>query len=169
MSFICTAHIGGKSFFKMNNNEDNLYELMDTVDRIAEILETGYEQDSDGEFEYLSQRLEELTGRTDIDTSSFAGYYNRTSLEELARSLLLPIPERQGLSDNELESIIFDVCEGDLSDSELAYYIEVLRLETGLTDIYDYLFYPNMVGLDYHADTSQIAEKIFLDRRIQPL
>lgn len=150
----------------MNNiNENKLSETMDIIDRIAEILETGADETYDDEFNDLQERLKELTGKSDINISSFAEYWSWTSLDELARSVLMPTPEKQGLSDEEIAEIVTDICECEYSDSELGYYLELLKLETGLVNISDYIFYPNMVGLDYSADVSDIVEKVLLDRK----
>ena len=146
-------------------DESKLSETMDIIDRIAEIFETGANEDYDNEFQELQVRLRALTGKSDINISSFAEYWSWTSLEELARSVLMPTPEKQGLSDEEIAEIVTDICECGYSDSELAYYLELLKLETGLVDISNYIFYPNMVGLDYGADTEDIIEKILLDKK----
>ena len=148
-----------------NIDENKLNEVMDIIDRIAEIMETGAADSYDNEFTDLQNNLETLTGRTDIDIESFAGYWSRTSLEELARSVLMPVPERQGLSDEELSEVITDLCECAYSDAELDYYLKLLELETGLKNISDYIFYPNMVGLDYGSDVSEIVDKIIMDKK----
>ena len=146
-------------------DESKLSETMDIIDRIAEILETGADEEYDYEFNDLQSRLRELTGKLDINIFSFAEYWGWTSLEDLARAVLMPTPEKQGLSDEELAEIITDICECEYSDSELGYYLELLKLETGLVNISDYIFYPNMVGLDFDTDVSDIVEKILLDRK----
>ena len=146
-------------------DESKLSETMDIIDRIAEILETGADEEYDNEFNNLQIRLGELTGKSDINISSFAEYWSWTSLEELARSVLMPIPEKQGLSDEEIAEIVTDICECEYGDSELGYYLELLKLETGLVNISDYIFYPNMVGLEYNANTDDIVDKIILDRK----
>ena len=138
---------------------------MDIIDRIAEIFETGAKEEYDDEFNNLQIRLRELTGKPDIDISSFAEYWSWISLEDLARSVLMPTPEKKGLSDEEIAEIVTDICECEYSDSELGYYLELLKLETGLVNISDYIFYPNMVGLEYSADVSDIVEKVLLDRK----
>ncbi len=147
-------------------DDDTLAVTMDIIDRIAEIMETGADEEYDNEFSELQSRLEEITGKTNLDVSAFTDYWNRTSLEELARSVLMPIPEKQGLSEEEISSIVSDICECGYSDAELDYYLELLKLETGLVNISDYIFYPNMVGLDYNADVDEIIEKILLDRKV---
>jgi len=147
-------------------DDDTLAVTMDIIDRIAEILETGTDEEYEGEFAELQSRLEEITGKTNLDLSAFSNYWNRISLEELARSVLMPVPEKQGLSEEEIAEIVSDICECGYSDSELDYYLELLKLETGLVNISDYIFYPNMVGLDYSAGIDEIIEKILLDRKV---
>ncbi|MBQ3692279.1 MAG: hypothetical protein II931_03050 [Clostridia bacterium] len=148
-----------------NIDESRLSETMDIIDRIAEIFEIGAKEEYDDEFNNLQIRLRELTGKPDIDISSFAEYWSWISLEDLARSVLMPTPEKKGLSDEEIAEIVTDICECEYSDSELGYYLELLKLETGLVNISDYIFYPNMVGLEYSADVSDIVEKVLLDRK----
>lgn len=52
------------------------------------------------------------------------------------------------------------------SEAETDYYLKLLEIETGLDDISDYIYYPDLAGLDPQAESSEIAAKIIADRRI---
>lgn len=58
-----------------------------------------------------------------------------------------------------------NICECNYSESENDYYIKLLKMETGLTDLTDYIYYPNKIGLKLDAEPNDIADKILLDRK----
>ncbi len=44
------------------------------------------------------------------------------------------------------------------------WWLEYLKVNTGLVNLTDYILYPNLVGLDMQAALEQIADKIIADR-----
>ena len=44
------------------------------------------------------------------------------------------------------------------------WWLEYLKVNTGLVNLTDYILYPNLVGLDMQATLEQIADKIIADR-----
>lgn len=90
----------------------------------------------------LEKQLQTLTGKTDICFQDVLNYWECSELEAFARSLLMPKPEKQNLSDSELAEIITAVCECRYSEPETDYLLKVLEKETGQTEISDLIFYP---------------------------
>ena len=43
--------------------------------------------------------------------------------------------------------------------------MEYLEINTGLDNLTDYIFYPDLIGLDFDATLEQIADKIIADRK----
>lgn len=52
----------------------------------------------------------------------------------------------------------------EYSESEMDYQLDVLEKETGLINVSDYIFYPNLIGLELNADVQEIIAKILADR-----
>lgn len=139
-------------------------EVMELIDKAADLLESSRGERTP-ELDKIERRLRELTGRPDLDAEEFAEYWGWTSLENFAETVLMPIPEKSGLSDEELAEIIAKVCRAELKESEIDYFIKLLKVETGLEDVSDYIYYPDSVGLDMDADIPEIAAKILKDRK----
>lgn len=71
---------------------------------------------------------------------------------------MLP-PVKENLTDAQVREIILNILSYD-SESEMDYWIEYLTVNTGLPDLTDYIFYPDMKGLDGNASLEEIADKI---------
>lgn len=142
--------------------EEKLQQTMELISEIADLYENGSTED---EILILKQELEQLTGKTDIDTRAFAEYWGWTSLDTIARSLLMPEPQKQNLSNEEIKAIVINICECRYSESENNYYIKLLKMETGLINLSDYIYYPDNVGLKRDAEPDEIADKILHDRK----
>lgn len=84
---------------------------------------------------------------------------------------MLGHPQKSGMTDGqlaELVSRIFNLDFGaDENETEALndYFLEVLKVETGLPDISNYIYYPDAVGLDPDAGPEEIAAKILADRK----
>lgn len=78
---------------------------------------------------------------------------------------LLPTPQKSGLSDEEIKEIILKIANVEFEESVTDYFLEVLKLETGLRNIIDYIFNPDQVGMDSHASIEEIIEKIMHDKK----
>ncbi|MDE5782565.1 MAG: hypothetical protein K2I03_14005, partial [Lachnospiraceae bacterium] len=50
-------------------------------------------------------------------------------------------------------------------EAELDYWMNVLEIETGLNNITDYIFYPDLVGLELDASLDEIIAKILIDKK----
>lgn len=69
-------------------------------------------------------------------------------------------------SDAELTEIILKICNCEYSESEMDSKLELLEQETGLSNISDYIFCPDEIGLALDAEPSEIVEKILSDKKI---
>ncbi|MBR1556001.1 MAG: hypothetical protein IJ644_11515 [Oscillospiraceae bacterium] len=92
--------------------------------------------------EEYEQQLQNLTGKPEISFREVLAFWEWTNPEDFARSLLMPEPEKQNLSDSELSDIITAVWECRYSEPETDYLLKVLETETGRTDVSDLIFYP---------------------------
>lgn len=141
-----------------------LDEVKELIDKAAELLESSRGERTP-ELDRIESRLRELTGRPDLDAGEFAEYWGWTSLESFAEMVLMPIPKKSGLSDEELTEIIAKICKAEYTEAEIDYYLKLLESETGLDNVSDYIYYPDEVGLDMQADIPEIIAKILEDRR----
>lgn len=134
-----------------------LKKVMDLIDKLAE-------PDDSDDIAHLELEIREITGKSDLSANECKEYWGWTSLEELAKRFLLPTPQAQGLSDEELAIIVEKIANVEYSESEMDYQLDVLAKETGLINVSDYIFYPNLIGLELNADVQEIIAKILADR-----
>lgn len=110
----------------------------------------------------LQEQLRELTGNASLNITEFNGYWGWGSLEEAARAALTPKPQRSEVSDDEIREIVVNILK---DPSKTDYWINFLKVNTGLDNVSDYIFYPDEVGLDETATLEEIADKIIADRK----
>lgn len=139
------------------DEKTKLKKVMDLIDKLAE-------PDDSDDIARLELELREITGKSDLSANECKEYWGWTSLEELAKRFLLPIPQAQGLSDEELAIIVEKIANVEYSESEMDYQLDVLAKETGLINVSDYIFYPDLIGLELNADVQEIIAKILADR-----
>ena len=135
------------------------------LDAVMKLIDEIADSDDAHQITVLETKLREITGKPDIQASDCLAYWSWTSLEELARTFLMPAAEHQGLQDDELAAIIAKICTCEYSESETDYQLKVLERETGLINLSDYIFYPDKVGLDMDAGSAEIIAKILADRK----
>lgn len=145
-------------------DRSKLDEVKELIDRACDLMETGADKQSP-ELRETEERLHKLTNRHGLDVKKFREYLGWTSLDNLAETLLMPKPEKSGMSVEEIAEVVTKICSVKYSESETDYQLKRLKLETGLDNITDYIFNPNEVGLDMRADTSEIIAKILEDRK----
>lgn len=145
-------------------DNSKLAEVKELIDKAATLMEN-----QNGvrppELDEVESRLRQLTGKPGLDAAQFREYWGWTSLDEAAKIALTPEPKKSGLSDEELTEIITKICKCEYSEAETDHYLKLLKLETGLKNISDYIFYPNLVGLDMRAEVPEIIAKILEDRK----
>lgn len=144
-------------------------EVMHIIDTAATLFEeSDYENDETvkNNLKQLDFRLKEITGKEDISVDNYHSYWSYKSLETVAKEALMHKPEKQGLSDKRITEIIKNIFEYNQieDEAELDYWMNVLEIETGLNNITDYIFYPDLVGLELDASLDEIIAKILIDK-----
>ena len=139
------------------DDKTKLKKVMELIDKIVD-------SDNGDDIVRMESELRKITGKSDLSANDCREYWGWTTLEELAKRFLMPVPQVQGLSDEELAVIVEKIANVEYSESEMDYQLEVLEKETGLINVSDYIFYPNLIGLKLDADISEIISKILADR-----
>ncbi len=132
--------------------------------KVMELIDKIVDSNNGDDIVRMELELRKITGKSDLSANDCREYWGWTTLEELAKRFLMPVPQVQGLSDEELAVIVEKIANVEYSESEMDYQLEVLEKETGLINVSDYIFYPNLIGLKLDADISEIISKILADR-----
>ena len=147
-------------------DEKKLSEAMEIIEKANVLME---EKDCDNnkeakeELTAMQKRLQDITGNKDIDISCFQTYWEYTSLETIAKKAFMPSAQKSNLTDREIKEIVLNILEYD--EAEMDYWIEFLEVNTGLINLSDYIFYPDLIGLDKDASLEEIADKIIVDKK----
>lgn len=146
-------------------NETKLPKVMDIIDEAASLME---EKDCDNDekaiqiLSGLQKELADITGNPSIKITDFKRYWSYISLEEIAKKALMLPPVKEKLTDTQVREIVLNILSHN-SEAEMDYWIEYLTINTGLPDLTDYIFYPDIKGLDGNASLEEIADKIISD------
>ena len=116
------------------------------------------------ELEELQNKLREITGKPQILIKDFWRYDAVTDLETIAKSALMCTPEKEDLTDEQLKEIVLNIMDHD-DEAEEDWWLKYLEVNTGLDNLTDYIFYPDLIGLDENSSLEQIADKIIEDRK----
>ena len=54
----------------------------------------------------------------------------------------------------------------DIIEADMDYWLKFLEVNTGLENLSDYIFYPDLVGMERSSSLEQIADRIIADRII---
>lgn len=149
---------------KISIDEIKLPKVMKIIEQAASIMaEKDYAADKDvkRELENLQKDLRNITQNSEIDITDFKEYWGYTDLEIVARKALMPPPEKRNVTNNEIREIVLGIL--DFEEAEMDYWLEFLEVNTGLDNLTDYIFYPDLVGLDGDASLAEIADKIIKD------
>lgn len=111
----------------------------------------------------LQDYLQKITGKKLENMESFRKYWEFTTLEDVAKKTLMPVPLHENLSNEQIKDIIINLF--DHKEFEIGWYIDYLKVNTGIINISDYIYYPESVGIAYNASMNQIAERIIEDRK----
>lgn len=147
-------------------DEAKLPEVMDIIEDAAELMDKrDYNSDAAvrSKLEEYQKRLIAVTGNDKLEIEAFREYWGWTSLETVARKALMPPPDKTEVTDEQIKEIVTNITS--LEEEETDWYLEFLEINTGLDNLSDYIFYPDLVGLDRNADLNQIADKIIADRK----
>lgn len=150
-------------------DETKLPAVKEIIDEINHfVVDENCDEDSP-EVRGLAQKLREVTGKEECNVYPFLYYSSYTTLEDAAIMALLPTPQKSGLSDEEIRNLIGKIARAELvclhGEAINGYFIDVLKLETGLDNVFDYLYNPDEVGMDRHASIEEITERIIADRK----
>ena len=121
------------------------------------------DKEAQKELGQLQKNLIEITGNKKIKIDAFQAYWSYTDLETVARQALMPPPVKSDLTNEELKEIVLHIM--DFEEVEMDWWLEYLEINTGLDNLSDYIFYPDLIGLDLEATLEQIAAKIIADRK----
>ena len=146
-------------------DEAKIEEAMEIIEKAASLMEEqDCENDLDAKMELarLQNRLRDLSGNKRLEIKDFQRYWSYTSLETMARKALMAPPARSNMSDEQIKEIVLGILKH--GEAEMDWWLEYLKINTGLANLTDYIFYPNLVGLDMQATLEQIADKIIADR-----
>ena len=114
------------------------------------------------ELEELQEKLREITGKQQIMIRDFWHFDEAVSLDTAARGALMSSPQKEDLTDEQLKEIVLNILRHN--EAEMDWWLNFLKMNTGLQNLTDYIFYPNLVGLDKDSSLEQIADKIIEDR-----
>lgn len=107
--------------------------------------------------------MREISGNRKLKIENFQRYWGYTDLETAARKALMSPPPKGSLTNEQLKEIVLHILEHD--EAEMDWYLTYLEINTGLENLTNYIFYPNLLGLDSQTTLEQIADKIIADRK----
>ena len=146
-------------------DETKLPEVKKIIYDADSIMSELYSSENDGlrkELEELQSRLRALTGNQNIQIKDYWHYDEAISLDTAARGALMHPPAREEVTDEQIRDIVVHILEHDEAEMDWWLYLEV---NTGLENLSDYIFYPDLAGLDGDPSLEEIAEKIIEDRK----
>lgn len=150
---------------KVPIDEAKILMAMEIIEKAASLMaerDCRQDQEARKELAGLQDRLRELTGNQRLQITDFQRYWSYTSLETMARKTLMAPPSKDNVSNEQIKEIVLGILKHE--EAEMDWWLEYLKVNTGLVNLTDYIFYPNLVGLDMQATLEQIADKIITDR-----
>ena len=148
-------------------DETKLPEVKKIIYDADSILSELYCAENDGlrkELEELQSRLRALTGNQNIQIKDYWHYDEAVSLDTAARGALMHPPAKEEVTDEQIRDIVVHILEHD--EAEMDWWLLYLEVNTGLDNLTDYIFYPDLAGLDGEPSLEEIAEKIIEDRAL---
>lgn len=146
-------------------DETKLPAVMELIEKAAALMaEKDCEGDKDAKRELadLQRDLRELSGNKKLQIKDFQRYWSYTDLKTMARKALMAPPPKGELTDAQIKEIVLNILK--FKEAEMDWWLKYLKINTGLDNLTDYIFYPDFIGLDPHATLEQIADKIIADR-----
>lgn len=147
-------------------DEEKLPAAMELIEAAGALMA---EEDCDGDeraknrLERLEKELRALCGRENLQIKDFKRYWSYTDLETIARKALMPQPVKEAVTNGEIREIVLHLLT--LKEEEMDWWLGYLKVNTGLDNVTDYIFYPELVGLGPKAGLGEIADKIIADMR----
>lgn len=146
-------------------DETKIPAAMEIIEKAASLMaerDCGQDQKAREELAELQGRLREIAGNRRLQITDFQRYWSYTSLETMARKALMAPPSKDNVSNEQIKEIVLGILKH--KEAEMDWWLEYLKVNTGLVNLTDYIFYPNLVGLDMQATLEQIADKIITDK-----
>lgn len=147
-------------------DETKLSETMRIIEKAAEFMaENDCENDKKAQeiLEKLQQDLRIITKNSKLEIRDYQRYWSATDLETVAKGALMPVPIKEDLTDVQIKEIVVNILKHD--ETEMNWWFHYLKVNTGLDNITDYIFYPDIVGMDCNSSLEQIADKIIADKQ----
>lgn len=147
-------------------DETKLPAVMEMIKKAAEIMsekDCANDEAAKQDLESLQQKLRKITGNKQIRIKDFQRYWSAMDLETVAREALMVPPSKDDLTNAQIKEIVLNIFS--FNEDEMDWWLKYLKINTGLDNLTDYIFYPNRVGLDPQATLEQISDKIIADRK----
>ena len=145
-------------------------EVKELIERAASVMAEKAGSDNPAvkqELEDLQNKLREITGNKKLKITEFQRYWAYSNLETMAKKALMLPPEKCDMTDDQIREIVLNVFDDDYlkshGEAAVDYWLDFLEINTGLEYLSDYIFYPDMMGVDNNATLEQIADRIIAD------
>lgn len=151
---------------EINIDETKLPAAMKIIEQAAELMaerDCAGDEKAKQELENFQQELRKIAGNEKIQIKDFQCYWSYTNLETVAQRALMPPPSKSDVTNTQIKEIVLRIL--DYEEAETDWWLEYLKINTGLDNLTDYIFYPELVGLDPQATLEQIADRIIADRK----
>lgn len=76
-----------------------------------------------------------------------------------------PEPKKEQVSDEYIRKIVKGIYNVEFRESDMDYWLQYLEINTGIPNVSDYIFYPELVGMEGEPSVEEIAEKIIADSK----
>lgn len=149
-----------------NIDETRLSETMRIIEEAAELMaEKDCEEDAEAKktLKKLQQELRLITGNKKINIKDYQRYWSAVDLTTVAKGALMSEPVKENITDAQIKEIVVNILNHN--EAEMLWWFKYLKVNTGLENITDYVFYPDFFGLDGDASLEEIAEKIIEDKK----
>ena len=155
---------------KIEIDETKLPEVMRMIDAAA-VLMAEKDCDSDEgakqELIKLEQDLRDITGNHDLKISDFRRYWSAVDLKTVARGALMQMPPKENLTDAEIKEIAVNIL--NRQQAEMDWWLNYLRVNTGLDNLTDYIFFPIRLGLRRTQRWSKLRIKLSRTEKVEEL
>ena len=81
----------------------------------------------------------------------------------MARKTLMAPPSKSNVTNEEIKEIVSGILKH--SEADMDWWLEYLKINTGLVSLTDCIFYPNLEGIDLQSKLEHIADKIIDDSK----
>lgn len=149
-----------------NIDETKLAETMKIIEEAAELMsQKDCEEDAEAKktLKKLQQELRQITGNKKLNIKNYQRYWSAVGLETVAKGALMSEPVKEDVTDAQIKEIVVNILNHN--EAEMSWWFKYLKVNTGLENITDYIFYPDFVGLDADASLEEIADKIVEDKK----